>query len=182
MSRGGLEKSKERGRKKTRERLKYQQTLNLMQTQTETQKAAENTTEEICARVIGTELPAEFNGFAKRIVDAIAYAVNRVYNPYVVACIKGNTLTVFIRNQYIEHIYTCAFACEFAVETLNCNREGYIKTCFKKCMKRIREESSRALYDSIKNIEAELVLLGAKYTYQVNNEKPPQEVKFTIYF
>jgi len=153
-----------------------------MEPQIETPKSTENPTEEICVHVIGTELPPEFGDFAREVVNAIAYSVNRMYNPYVVACLRGSVLTVDIYNQYIEHIYTCAFACEFAVEALNCDREGYIKTCFKKCMKRIREESSRALYDSIKNIEAELVLLGAKYTYQVNNEKPPQEVKFTIYF
>jgi hypothetical protein len=149
-----------------------------METQTQTPKF----TEEICARVISTELPAEFDGFAKMVVDAIAHAVNRVYNPYIIACIKGNTLTVFIRNQYIEHIDTCAYACEIAVEALNCDREGYIETCYKKCSDAVREESFRALYNTIKNIEAELDLLDVEYTYQVNNEKPPQEVKFTIYF
>jgi len=147
-----------------------------MQTQTQTPKVQE----EICARVISTELPAEFNGFAKRVVDSVSYAVNRVYNPYIVVCIKGDTLTVFIRNQYIEHIDTCAYGCELAVEALNCNREGYIEACYKKCREAVRQESFKALYDTIKNIEAELDLLGVKYTYEVNNECPPQEVKFTI--
>jgi len=151
-----------------------------MQPQTETQKAAENTTEEVCVHVIGTELPAEFNGFAREVINAIAYAVNRVYNPYIVACLRGSVLTVDIYNQYIEHIDICHGACYTAIEALGCKKEGYIDICYKRCRQDIREASFRALFDSVRNIKSELRLRRLKYKLEVDKESPPQHVKFII--
>ena len=151
-----------------------------MQPQTETQKAAENTTEEICVHVIGTELPAEFGDFAKEVVNAIAYAVNRVYNPYVVACLRGSVLTVDIYNQYIEHIDICHGACYTAIEALGCKKEGYIDVCYKSCRQSVREASFKALFDSVRNIKSELRLRRLKYKLEVDKESPPQHVKFII--
>jgi len=151
-----------------------------MQTQTETPKPTENSTEEICAHVIGVKLPAEFGGFAGEVVNAIAYAVNRTYNPYIVACLRGPILTVDIYNQYIEHIDICHGACYTAVETLGCKKEGYIDICYKRCRQDIREASFKALFESVKNIKAELRLRGLKYKLEVDKESPPQHVKFII--
>jgi hypothetical protein len=130
--------------------------------------------------VIGTELPPEFGDFAREVINAIAYSVNRMYNPYIVACLRGSVLTVDIYNHYIGHIDICHGACYTAVETLGCRKEGYIDICYKSCRQSVREASFKALFDSVRNIKSELRLRRLKYKLEVDKESPPQHVKFII--
>ncbi|MCI4409963.1 MAG: hypothetical protein JHC26_12790 [Thermofilum sp.] len=175
-----MEKGKEGNKKTSKEKLKYSGILNPMEAQTQISKNSEENGKEICARVIGVYLPAEFGEPAREVINVIAYVVNRMYNPYIVACVKGSTLTVDIYNQYIDHIDICHGACYTAVEALGCEKEGYIDVCYKRCRQVVREESFKALYESIKNIEAELRLRRLKYKFELDKESPPQHVKFII--
>jgi len=139
-----------------------------MQTQTQTEKEPQ----EICAHVVGAELPGEFPERAREAVNAIAEVLNRTYDPYVVACVKGSELTVDIYNRYIDHIDTCRAACEAA----GCD----ISKCHENCRKMIREDSFKSLAESVKYIKAELALRRFSYTYEYDRENLPQHVKFTI--
>jgi len=151
-----------------------------MESQIQAPKNSEENGEEICVHVVGVNLPSKFGEPAREVIDAIAYVVNRMYNPYIVACLRGSMLTVDIYNQYIDHIDVCHGACYTAVEALACEKEGYIDACYKRCRQAIREESFKALYESIKNIEAELRLRRLKYKLELDKESPPQHVKFII--
>ena len=139
-----------------------------MQTQTQIGKTAE----EICAHVVGVELPGEFGERAREAVNAIAEIVNRTYSPYIVACIKGSELTVDIYHKYIDYIDTCRAACEVA----GCD----ISKCHESCRRVIREESFKSLAESVKYIKAELALRRFNFSYEFDRGDLPSHVKFII--
>jgi len=139
-----------------------------MQTQTQIGKTAE----EICAHVVGVELPGEFPERAREAVNAIAEVLNRTYDPYVVACARGSELTVDIYNRYIDHIDTCRAACEAA----GCD----ISKCHESCRRVIREDSFKSLLESVKYIKAELALRRFNFSYEFDRGDLPSHIKFII--
>ena len=136
--------------------------------------------EEICVHVIGVKLPAEFGGFAGEVVDAIARAVDRTFNPWIIACLKESTLIIDIYHQYVPVIETCNFGCEMAAKVLGCGDKSYIEVCYKNCREAVRQESYDALEKSIVSIKRELKLMRLKYMLEIDKESPPQHVKFVI--
>ena len=139
-----------------------------MEPQTQTEKEAQ----EICTHVVGVELPSEFGTRAREALNGVMQAINRTYDPYVVACIKGSELTVDIYNRYIDYIDTCRAACEVA----GCD----ISKCHESCRKMIREDSFKSLVESVKYIEAELALRRFNFKREFDRGDLPSHVKFVI--
>ena len=169
LSRGELEKGKERGRKKTREKLKYQQKLRLMRPQTETT----NKTTEKCFTLGQLPDDVKLSDSVRDALNSIAALASRNFDMRVYVCIRDNVVMLNVQHDFVRYLDICVDACMDAMDAIGCVRDGRSQKCYDTCYKRMREEAFKTLYDNYLLIRHELRLRGINYTFDVPNVRLP---------
>jgi hypothetical protein len=176
LSRGTLEKGKERGGKKTTEKLKYQQKLSTMETQTETNKKGV----EKCFTLGQIRDDIKLGDSLREALNVIARTLNRNFDTRVEICAGNGVARLYLTQDYVRYVDACLAACEDAVEALGAYKEGAVSTCYDKCYKHMREEAFITLYDNYNLIRHELNVFGIRHALQLEDMRLPTNLVVEI--
>jgi len=156
LSRGTLEKGKERSRKKTTEKLKYQQKLYHMEPQTE--KSMEKEVEIIeCLEFKSADL--KYVTKKDQLYHALRYLQTRLevdHGNKIHICKAKNAIVIRGFYTISTHIDLCANACLYTVDN-NCkNVDNALDKCLDACRKFIKPYSHVVLVENYRKLIEEL--------------------------
>jgi hypothetical protein len=174
LSRGGLEKGKERGRKKTRERLKYQQKLRLMEPPTEIPKSTENHAQYVDMEIkLNIEHAIEF----KLLRDDIRAAFKEFYEWYnwryvmsVWVVLGTDYVEIYIEYDITQELESCENACiEQAKNDLAAEEyddDDIAQGCYESCI----EDIAMDINADFSEIKYKLLRILDKYGFKYDWE------------
>jgi hypothetical protein len=172
LSRGGLEKSKEKGRKKTREKLKYQQKLYPMKTQTEKR------TQKVEVEIIDDEtieltlhdavrfplLPEKARDMLKELYEWLSKG--RDYNAHVV--LQRGFMGLRLQRDITNEVDMCIDACTRGARERGLNPLDVGPSCAEECYTGFKKETEfefRILLTEVKKFLDEHDLRHKIYDY-----------------
>jgi hypothetical protein len=147
-----------------------------MQTQTENQKEKV----EKCFTLGEVRGDVKLSDGLREVLNTIARVLIRNFDTRMDICL-GNSVKLYLYQDYVRYVDICQVACEEAVEALGSgNKEGVVSTCYDKCYRRMKEEAFITLYENYRLIRHELNSYGIRYTLQLENVHFPTSLVIEI--